>query len=224
MLSYSLSSAWDITTASFVAGVKFGDVGGSAMSMNYYHGIFAHPDGEHIYVLGSLDGYGCWVYDISLDTAWDITDNPTRVDDKYLNIYRWWYHRSIKFSTDGTKIYIAEEYNDHVLQFNLSTAWDVSSSNTNPSQLTDIESYDNQPKGVCFKSDGTKMMVMGGQYDTILYWTLTTAWNLYGETKDENEEDISDVVSSPNDIFCNPDGDHIFVVENNGYLYDFDFS
>jgi len=222
ILSYYLSVPWDIRTASFVAGVKFNSIP-NGPSCQYYHGIYAHPDGYHIYILGSDSGYSTWVFDIEINTAWDITDNPTRAADGNYSVYPL-NHRSLKFSSDGTKMYIAETFYDYVLQYNLSTAWDVTSGGPAANQYTNISSYDNELTGVCFKGDGTKMMVIGDQYDTVLYWTLSTAWTLYGETKDANEEDISDIVTDPNDIFCNSAGDHIFVVESNGYLYDFDFS
>lgn len=217
--SYYMSTPWDINTLSYVAGVKFEDIPNVVEA--YFHGIYAHPDGQHIYVAGSTSSYYTTIYDITIDTAWDITDNPTRNDYHTTNTY-WYYHHDLRFSADGTKFYLADDYSDLVAQYNMSSAWDISTAGSSASQSTDISSYDDECKGVCFKSDGTKMLVVGGQHDKVYYWTLSSAWNLSGESKDEYEFDISEVVTEPHGIFCKPDIGHVFIILSNGYLYDFE--
>jgi hypothetical protein len=50
---------------------------------------------------------------------------------------------------------------------------------------------------------------------------LNNAWRLYGETKDSFEFDVDDLIgASQRDVFCNPDGDTVYVMNDDGYLYE----
>ena len=75
---FSLSTPWDVSTATFIAHhVEFGGFGSTGTG-NFPNGLHIHPDGERIFFLDA--GYGgaanpTWkaIVEYSIGTAWDIT-------------------------------------------------------------------------------------------------------------------------------------------------------
>jgi len=74
----------------------------------------------------------------------------------------------------GTKLYFTGTAGDDVNQFNLSTAWDISTGGFSTRLVT--SSQDNQMRSLWFKTDGTKMFMVGTQNDRVYEYTLSTAW------------------------------------------------
>ena len=69
-------------------------------------------------------------------------------------------------SSDGNQLYVIEATADSVLQYTMSQAW-VLSTATYASKSFVVDSQDNAPTAVFFKSDGTKMYVLGSANDTV---------------------------------------------------------
>jgi len=65
----------------------------------------------------------------------------------------------IFFKPDGTKMYVIGSDGDDVNEYNLGTAWDVSTAVY--SQLFSVAGEDTIPTGIFFKPDGLKMYVIG---------------------------------------------------------------
>jgi hypothetical protein len=59
--------------------------------------------------------------------------------------------------------------NDTVYEYSLSTAWDLSTASY--TQGFGVSTQEGGPKGVSFKSDGTKMYVIGSSTDTIYQYS-----------------------------------------------------
>ena len=70
------------------------------------------------------------------------------------------------FKPDGTKMFVIDSVNDVVIQFILSTKWDISNI-FYYSKSFDVSSQDSGPTGVFFKDDGTKMFVIGSANDKV---------------------------------------------------------
>ena len=154
---YTLSIAWDITTALYVS-PSF-----SVSSQDSQpHGLIFSPDGLKMFVVGlSFDN----VYQYSLATAWDITtatyDSVSfDVSDEDTQ------PRGFTFSSDGLKMFIVGNTNDSVFQYSLTTAWDISTA-VHHSISLDISSQDTFPHGITFSSDDTKMFVLGDSSNRI---------------------------------------------------------
>lgn len=114
---YTLSTAWDISTASYAT---------KSFSVNaqdvFAYGIFITSDGTKMYVAGnSVDT----VYQYTMSTPWDISTasydsksfDASTQDTNPFDIY---------FNDDGTKMFLAGSVSKKVFQYTLSTAWDVS--------------------------------------------------------------------------------------------------
>jgi sugar lactone lactonase YvrE len=105
---YNLSTAWDISTISFVQvfSVAGQDITPTAMAFR--------PDGLRMFVAGSTnDG----IYQYDLTTPWNIS---TASYTKQLNIgYLESAIGGLSFKTDGTKLYLVGTGSDRVFELNL---------------------------------------------------------------------------------------------------------
>jgi sugar lactone lactonase YvrE len=148
---YSLSTAWDLSTASYNS-VSF-SVSGQETSPR---AIFFKPDGTKMYVAGSDQDF---VSQYSLGTAWDLS--TTSYDSVNFSVNSQEANcSSMFFNTDGTKMYIAGYSNNTVYQYSLSTAWVVSSASYDSVSFS-VSSQDAGVINIVFKPDGTKMYMLG---------------------------------------------------------------
>ena len=156
---YNLSTAWDVTTASYLQKFYFG-----AQELAP-QGIFFKPDGTKIYVIGT---YGDDVNEYDLSTAWDVTTSS------YLQNFsvatQELTPQGVFFKPDGTKMYIVGSTGDDVNEYNLSTAWDVTTSSY--LQNFSVVNQEITPTGIFFKPDGTKMYVVGAVGDAVYSYDL----------------------------------------------------
>lgn len=87
--------------------------------------------------------------------------------------------QDIFFSSDGTVMYICgtDPGADGIFQYNLGTAWDVSTA-TYASKSLNSNSQDDTARGFDFKSDGTKVYISGATNNRIYQYSLTTAFDV----------------------------------------------
>ena len=162
---YDLSSAWAISTATFLQffSVSTQDIVPTA--------LFFKPDGTKMYMLGAV---GQDVNEYNLSTAWDIS--TTTYLQNFSVATQETTPRGIFFKLDGTKMYIVGSSGDEVNEYDLSTAWDISTSSF--LQLFSISSQESNPSGIFFRPDGTKMYVVGETGDDVNEYSLSTPWNI----------------------------------------------
>jgi hypothetical protein len=67
---FTMATAWDITTATFVGGYYINDIVGSVIIGNI-GGISANPTGTRLYLVGYSDGGETLFWQFSMSTAWD---------------------------------------------------------------------------------------------------------------------------------------------------------
>jgi len=145
---YSLSTAWDVTTASYDS-KSF-----SPTESNVGTGIFISTDGANFY----YENYSTeTTYQYSLSTAWDIStasyDSKSFTSTEAADTY------GIFFNPDGDKLYKISITADAVYQYSLSTAWDVSTASYDSISFS-VASQASLPADFCFGSDGSKMFVV----------------------------------------------------------------
>jgi len=156
---YDLSTPWDVSTASYLQRFSV-----STQEINP-QAVFFSPDGTNMYVMGSA---GDDVNQYSLGTAWNVaTASYVRVfsvaaqETSPLGLF---------FKPDGTKMYVSGTTSDAVYQYNLSTAWDISTASY--LQTFSVAAQEFQPEDVFFKPDGLKMYIMGGSTDAVYAYDL----------------------------------------------------
>ena len=82
----------------------------------------------------------------------------------------------ITFKPDGTKMYITGSGADRILQYNLTTAFDITSAAFEKSVF--IRTEEANPQDVKFNSDGTVIFILGGDGNGIDRWSLSTPYDI----------------------------------------------
>jgi len=159
---YSLSTAWDISTAEYED--KYKSVGAQD---GLPFGIFFKPDGSKMYMMGAGADI---VYQYSLSTSWDIS--TADYDNKYKDVSDKDYETGdVFFKPDGTKMYIVGAISDTIYQYSLSTAWDISTANYD-NRNKDISGEDGEPQDIFFRPEGAKMYMVGYANDRVHQYSL----------------------------------------------------
>jgi sugar lactone lactonase YvrE len=113
------------------------------------------------------------------------------------------------FNADGTSMYITDNSAGDVNQYNLSTAFDISTASYASTFST--SSQDTAPKGVAFNTDGTKMFICASSSNKVYTYTLTTGFDISSASY-TSEYNSSATSTSPSDIVFNPDGTFMYLV------------
>lgn len=174
---YGLATAWDVSTASY--STKSFSV---ATQLTNPQDIFFRSDGRKMYVSGSSPNILC-EYDLS--TAWDLSTTTLNQTFTLPSSYG----TGIFFKPDGAKAYICAERYDYsrVYEYNLPTAWDISTlAFVQVIEITNVGDP-NYLHGVTFDSSGTRMYTLHDLVDGIQGWTLGFAWDIGSVTSDVSE-------------------------------------
>ena len=162
---YNLSTAWNISTASYSQNFSV-----SAQEINPSDITFK-TDGTEMYIVGSN---GDEVNQFTLSTAWDIS--TASHTGTFSVATQETSPSGIFFKSDGTRMYITGYAGDDVNEYNLSTAWNISTASF--VQLFSVAAQEANPQSLSFSSDGTKMFVLGENGLDVNFYSLSTAWNI----------------------------------------------
>lgn len=196
---YSLSTAWDISSASFVTTFDVSDEESNPT------GVFFKPDGTEMYVTGSGNDL---FNQYSLGTAWNIsTASFTRSATPQVSN-----PNSIFFSDDGTRLYDVASSN--VGQYSLGTAWNLST--LSYVRSFSVSAQETAPQSVFFKPDGTKMYIVGSSGDDVNEYDLGTAWDISTASYLQNFS-VASQETFPRGLFFSDDGARMYVV---GLIHD----
>jgi len=163
---YTLSTAFDVSTASHAGSVSTGH--------SRANGARFGDSGNQVYAVDRVQGT---VRSIPLSTAYDYSSAGTATASTALGTLSSNANTAslgLAFKTDGTKMYTIQ--NGTVYEYGLSTAWDISTlSYTTSFSMT---SQDGNSQEIDFSSDGTKMFYLGGTSNIIYQYDLSTAWDV----------------------------------------------
>ena len=160
---YNLSTAWDISTASYLQNFSI------AAQNTAPWDLFFKPDGTQFYFVGSS---GNTVYEYSLSTAWDVS--TASFVQGFSVAGQEGFATSLFFTADGSKMFISGQNSDLVHQYSLSTPWNIGSASYDSISFS-ITSQDIYVTSLFFKPDGTKMYIAGGETDSIFQYSTGTA-------------------------------------------------
>ena len=152
---YTLSTAWDISTASNTGSLSI------TSRENAPYAMFFKPDGTKMYVAGTSSQA---INEFNLSVAWQISS--ATYSQRYVTSTQSGLSDPARlfFKSDGTKMYVGKT-DGEIWQYSLSTAWDVSTSNLEKRFSYTQLSTAGGATGLFFGLNGTKMYVCG----TILY-------------------------------------------------------
>ena len=190
--------SWDIAYASY-SGVSF-DVSAQETSDA---GVSFKPDGTKMYVVGRGSDA---VSEYSLSTSWDVSTasysqqfSVAAQENSPYNLF---------FKPDGTKMYVVGSTGDDVNEYDLSTAWDVSTSSF--VQSFSVSAQETIPACVFFKPDGTKMYVAGLLNDVVSEYDLSVAWDVSTATHNQDFS-VASQEGNANGLSFKPDGTKMYV-------------
>jgi DNA-binding beta-propeller fold protein YncE len=211
---YDLSTPWNISTASYNYPVA--NYFSVASQETLPWGVFFKPDGTKMYIAGDA---GNDINEYDLSTPWDISTasylqiKSISVQDQSI--------RDVFFKPDGTKMFTIGEFNDRVYEYDLSTAWDVS---TALYSRFFFVAQDTQPRGLFFKPDGLKMYVVGVTNNSVYEYDLSIAWSINSLTYLQSFS-VSSQDTFPSALAFKPDGTKMYVLGATGdSVYEYDLS
>ena len=113
------------------------------------------------------------------------------------------------FKPDGTKMYVLGDSGNDVNEYNLSSAWDISTASY--VQNFSVSAQEIAPRSVFFKSDGTKMYVIGSDGDDVNEYDLSSAWDVSTASYVQNFS-VAFEDTTPTGLFFKPDGTKMYFV------------
>jgi hypothetical protein len=118
------------------------------------------------------------------------------------------------FSPNGLKMYVVGSGSDSVNEYNLSTAWVVSSAVFATS--FNVNAQDGAATSVFFRADGTKMYVLGSTNDAAYQYTLSSPWSVATATYDSVSFSVTGQDTGPGGFWFKPNGLSMYVIGNTG--------
>jgi hypothetical protein len=161
IFQYSLSTAYDISTASYDSvslDVSSQDTGPNAIEIS--------TDGTKMYIIGWQNDT---VFQYTLTSAFDLStasyaNKSFSVSTSELSPF------ALRFNPNGTKMYVLGTSQDKVRQYSLSTAFDVSTASYDSIEFS-VNSQESLPHAMAFKNDGSKLYIVGQTNDTVYQYS-----------------------------------------------------
>lgn len=168
---YSLSTAWNLSTATYVS---------QSISLvaqtSATHGMFFTSDGLSIFAYGSTAPASIFKYTLSV--PWDISTLAYSGSSLNVSAYATG-EGSLALSLDGSYLYLLSNTgtpNDVIHWWDLSTPFNLATASY-LSYIT-ISPQETIARGLAFSNDGLRMWVTGSVGNDFNIYTLATAWDL----------------------------------------------
>ena len=155
-------------------------------------------DGTKMYICGRNNDT---IYQYTLSTAWNVSTALYANKSYYIGGQEDSLS-DIFFKADGSKFYIIGYVSDQVHQYSLSTAWDISTASYDNLEFS-VSSQEDNPRGLTFKPDGTKMFQSVACYhdpslkdkykNVIGFHQLAKPWDV-GTTDFLQQEKLNDII------------------------------
>ena len=200
----NVTSGYDLANASYDS-VSFSVSAQSTQPTD----LFISPDGYKIYISSNSNDI---IFEYDLSTAFDLSTAsynsvnfllPTANSDV----------TSLSFSSDGLKFYTADFADDTIYEYDLTSAWDLSTASYNSVSLS-VVAAGNDPQGVVISTDGYKMFVLSLANDTVYQYSLSTAFDLSSASYDSVSFAVGSQDTTPSNIWFSPEGSTMFLSGN----------
>ena len=205
---YALSTGFDVSTASFTDSFNI------LAQDTVPQGIAFNTNGTKMFIVGST---GDDVNEYALTTGFDVS--TASFTDSFSVVAQDNRPYGIAFNTDGTKMFIAGNTAGKVMEYALSTGFDVSTASFTDSFST--ASNAPSPQGLAFNPDGTIMHITDKSVDKVLRYTLTTGFDV-STASYSSEFSVASQDSVPAGLAFNTTGTKMFVVgTTNDAVYEY---
>lgn len=162
VVQYTMSTAWDLSTASYTR--KF-DLSSQETGTR---GVSFSEDGTLMFINGLSTDFNKY----TLSTAWDIsTASYSQTSSSYNNLTT--ASLGMFMKPDGTKFYLIENANDRIYQWDMTTAYDISSdiSSTSDDNFY-VGNQESTPYCMYISPDGNHLYVGGGAANGVDQYSL----------------------------------------------------
>ena len=211
--SFNLSTPWDITTA-----------GSQVVSFdlqtqdNVMTGHNWKADGLTFWAVGSQNNS---VYEYTLTTAWDLS-TASYSGNSFSVGTQDGTPNGIQVKPDGTSFYIMGDGSNRAWQYNMSTAYDITTAVVDGSVVI---AQDSTPYGILIADDGLSFTMSGNSNDKLFSYNLTTAWDISTATYSGKEFDLALIGTGTwNGLCAGEDGKTLIVAKQDiSSLYQLDF-
>ena len=209
---YSLSTAFDLSTASYDS-VSFSVTSQESIPL----GLTFNTDGTRMYIAGFMNDT---VYQYNLTTGFDLSTAY------YSNISfsvasQETAPLGLTFNADGTKMYLVGNTNDTVYQYSLSTGFNLSTASYDSVSFS-AASQDTTPTAIVFNADGTKMYIIGQQFDTVYQYTLSTGFDLSTASYDSASFSVASQSTGPHGLAFSNDFTKMYIIgASNGSVFQY---
>jgi 6-phosphogluconolactonase (cycloisomerase 2 family) len=208
IFQYTLSTAWDISTASY-DNVSFSVTAQETVPA----GMYISPDGQNMYVIGST---GDDVNQYFLSSPWNIsTASFIRVSASINDATP----QGIFFSDDGTKMFVAGAGNNTIQEYSLDTVggaagsapWNVSNITLRRTLSTSF--LDATVRDLFFGDNGTKIYIPGDTNNRVYQIDLSVAWQV---TAVKGRYVVSGEETACTSMYISPDGLRMYITGQTG--------
>ena len=191
-------------------GAVSGYVDSKGVTQRLAHGITFKPDGTKMFVVGKTQNK---IFEFDLSTAFDIStatissneyDHGSEDDDA----------TDIKFNSDGTKLFLAGAGDEEINEYNLSTAYDVS---TSVHQNTYFNGDGLSFIAIAFNTNGTKLFIYDATgTDSIKQYSLGSPFDLSNAVLQKqyigtNSSTLQAINGNPQGLAFSADGSKMYV-------------
>jgi len=201
---YTLSTGFDVSTASFVDSFSVNAQQAAPMSVAF------NTDGTKMYIVGETEdtvaqyalSTGFDVSSASFTQAFSIASQETEA-------------QGITFNTDGTKMFIVGDTGNDINEYTLSSGFDVSTASFVDS--FSLASQTTQPKEGVFNTDGTELYVLSrGPTVKVFKYTLTVGFDVSTASYANVEFSVDSQETSPQGLAFSADGSKMYVCGDTG--------
>ena len=195
LVEYSLSTSWDLTSASQSNQVTFSE------PVNGHTDVALSPNGKRLYI---ADG-DTSVHQYELSTIGDISTAAHVRSVNFGGIGNIGNVEALEIDSEGENLYLNGNTTYHIEWFTLSNSWNISSY----TYQGNYRSQGGNPRGLHIKPDGTKIFENDDYDDRLYVYSLSTAFDVTGSVT-ETEANLSGV-SDPHAIYIRPNGEEMWV-------------
>jgi phage-related protein len=192
---YTMSTAFDITTAKLTASFYIGDRDTNPQ------GVAVSGNSLIMYIIGAQTDN---IYQYTLSSGYNLT-SPTYVSSFYVGD-REIFPRGLVFNDSGNKFYVIGSNSDKIHQYATNTAWNIA----NSTYVSNVSVADNSPRDLFLKADGTQLYVLGTDTDRIYQYDLSEADNIASATLVANGY-IGDYLSAASGIAIRRNGNTVYL-------------
>ncbi|MEM6297180.1 MAG: choice-of-anchor D domain-containing protein [Bacteroidota bacterium] len=201
---YALSTPFDSRTAVFMTESPTLTQDFSPTDLSF------STDGLRMFVLG--DQFNA-VYQYNLGAAFDVTVVSLSTTFSVSGQETW--PRGLTFSNDGLRMFVCGDAGDDVNQYDLTTAFELSSGVTFTTALS-VNAQETDPEAIAFSSDGLRMFIAGLEGKDVTQYNLTTAFDLSTASSTSTSYSVATQEDNPLGLAFSDDGRKFFVVGDDG--------